>query len=275
MITGRTRLILHVGHPTHSFRSPMIYNPWFESAGADVVVVPLDCGSDAWPALLRAAFSANNVLGALVTMPLKVLTAGLVDRISPTAAIAGACNAVRRLPDGRLEGDQFDGEGFVRALRARGFDPLGRSAQLLGAGGVGRAIAASLAAAGVGSLRLFDTDTRSGEALAARLRKHYPALTVSTGPATPEACDLLVNASPLGMQADDPLPIEAARIRPGSFVADVVMRDTLTPFLVAARDRGCPIQVGTDMLFEQIPAYLEYFGLPVASAGQLRALARL
>jgi shikimate dehydrogenase len=53
------------------------------------------------------------------------------------------------------------------------------------------------------------------------------------------------------------------------------MKQEITPFLRAARDRGCPIQVGTDMLFEQIPAYLEFFGFGTATPEELRAAAKI
>ncbi len=77
------------------------------------------------------------------------------------------------------------------------------------------------------------------------------------------------------MRDGDPLPIDAARLDRAALVGDVVMKQELTPLLRAARDRGCAIQVGTDMLFEQIPAYLEFFGLPAATPEQLRAVARI
>gem|GEM_PF-4094432 len=118
-ISGNTRLIAHIGYPTQTFKAPLIYNPYFQSAGLDVVVVPFASQPDGYPALLRALFTAENVVGALITMPHKVSTCGLLDRVSATAQIAGACNAVRRGADGRLEGDMFDGEGFVRSLRTR------------------------------------------------------------------------------------------------------------------------------------------------------------
>jgi len=140
-ISGNTRLIAHIGYPTQTFKAPLTYNPYFQSAGLDVVVVPFASQPDGYPALLRALFTAENVVGALITMPHKVSTCGLLDRVSATAQIAGACNAVRRGADGRLEGDMFDGEGFVRSLRTRGIDPAGHSALVVGCGGVGAGIA--------------------------------------------------------------------------------------------------------------------------------------
>jgi shikimate dehydrogenase len=77
------------------------------------------------------------------------------------------------------------------------------------------------------------------------------------------------------MNEGDPLPVEINRLMPGTFVADVVMREVYTPFLRAARAKGCQVQVGTDMLFEMIPAYLEYFGFGSATPDELRAVARI
>ena len=71
------------------------------------------------------------------------------------------------------------------------------------------------------------------------------------------------------------LPVDVERIGPGTFVGEVVMTETFTPLLLAARAKGCAVQVGTDMLFEMIPAYLEFFGFGTATADELRATARL
>ena len=275
MITGNTALIAHIGFPTHSFKAPMIYNPWFEKAGIDTVVVPMGCRTEHFPALLKSVFSLTNIAGALITMPHKVTAAGLLDEVSPTARIAGACNAVRRAADGRLVGDMFDGEGFVRGILRKGCKLKDARALVVGTGGVGSAIAASLAAAGVGAIGLFDLNAQSADTLAGRLRMHYPALEATTGSKDPAGCDLVVNCTPLGMNEGDPLPVDVSRIAPATFVGEVVMKKETTAFLAAAIARGCRVQVGTDMLFEQIPAYLEFFGLPVATPELLRSLARI
>lgn len=274
-ISGRTGVIAHIGFPTESFKAPLIYNPWFERCGADLVVVPMGCRAQDYAAFLPLVMGLSNTRGALVTMPHKVATLQLVDRISPTARIAGACNAVRRAADGALEGDMFDGEGFVRGLASKGCRLSGAAALVVGAGGVGSAIAASLAAAGVARLSLYDAHGASAEALSARLREHYPQLDVVCGSRDPAGHGVVVNATPLGMKAGDPLPLEVDRIAPEAFVGEVVMAQEMTPLLRAAVARGCRHQVGTDMLFEQIPAYLEFFGLPVATPAQLREVARI
>jgi shikimate dehydrogenase len=275
MISGKTTLIAHIGYPTESFKAPMIYNPWFDKQGIDAVVVPMGVKPGDYPAVIKALATLTNLRGALVTMPHKVTTMSLVDEVTPTARIAGACNAILVRPDGTLLGDQFDGAGFVRGVERKGRALKGARVLVSGAGGVGSAIAASLAAAGVAELALFDTNSASVEGLAGRLRTHYPQLVVKTGSKDPAGFDLVVNATPLGMKEGDPLPFDIDRIAPATFVGEVVMKSEYTPLLRAARDKGCAVQVGTDMLFEMIPAYLEFFGFGTATADQLRATAQI
>ena len=275
MISGRTKLVAHIGHPTESFKAPLVYNPWFEQVGADVVVVPMGVKAGDLAAILRPLFRMSNILGALITMPHKVEVVGLLDEVTTAVKVAGSCNAVRLEPDGRLTGDMFDGEGFVRGVARKGRRLAGARALVVGAGGVGSAIAASLAGAGVATLALADARPASAEALAARLVAHHPALEVLTGSTDPAGFDIVVNATPLGMNPGDPLPLDVERIAPSTLVGEVVMKEVHTPFLRAALARGCEVQVGTDMLFEMIPAYLEFFGLPVATPDQLRHHARL
>lgn len=275
MIRGTTTLIAHLGYPTEAFKAPMIYNPYFEEAGIDAVVVPMGIKAEDYPEFLRALFRLTNIRGALVTMPHKVTTVDLLDEVTPTVKIAGSCNAILRRPDGTLLGDMFDGEGFVRGTERKGRKVEGARALVVGSGGVGSAIAASLAAAGAAAIGLFDADPTAAEALGRRLREHYPRLEVETGTKDPAGYGIVVNATPLGMNEGDPLPMDVERIAPGTFVGEVVMKQEITPFLAAARAKGCPIQVGTDMLFEQIPAYLEFFGFPTTTPEHLRAVARI
>jgi len=275
MINGETILIAHLGYPTKSFRAPMIYNPYFEKIGFNAIVMPMGVKAEDYAEVLKALFELTNIRGALVTMPHKVTTLAFMDEISTTARIAGACNAILRRPDGSLVGDMFDGEGFVRGVARKGRHIAGESALVVGCGGVGSAIAASLAAAGVSRLGLFDAHSASAASLGSRLAAHYPKLEVQPGVKDPSGYDIVVNATPIGMNDGDPLPMDVDRITPSSFVGEVVMKQEMTPFLRAAQAKGCAIQIGVDMLFEQIPAYLEFFGFPTTTPDELRALAKV
>jgi Shikimate 5-dehydrogenase len=275
MLSGKTTLIAHLGYPTFAFKAPLIYNPWFEKNDIDAVVVPMGVKPEEYPEFFPLLFRMTNIRGALVTMPHKVVTCELVDELTPVAAVAGAANAVLLREDGTLVGDQFDGAGFVRGVERKGFGLTGKRALVVGNGGVGSPIAASLARAGIAAMGLFDPNAAASESLGARLTEQYPDLEVTIGSNDPDGFDIVVNATPLGMKDGDPLPMDVDRIAPDTFVGEVVMKQEITPFLAAARDKGCPIQVGSDMLFEMIPAYLEFFGFGTATPEELRAVSQV
>jgi shikimate dehydrogenase len=275
MIDGKTKLIAHIGFPTETFKSPMIYNPYFQARGINAAVVPMGCKAEDYDSFLKLVFRLTNVHGALITMPHKVRTLELVDETTVSAKIAGACNGVKIDERGLMIGDMFDGEGFVRGLARNGRTAQGASVLVSGSGGVGSAIAASLAKAGASRIGLYDAFPSAMNALADRLKTHYPKLDVITGSDDPAGYDIVVNATPLGMKKDDPLPFDVTRISPSTFVGEVVMKEEITPFLAAVRAKGCDYQVGTDMLFEQIPAYLEFFGFGTATSDELRKVAQI
>jgi len=275
VIDGSTEIIAHLGYPTHAFKAPLVYNPYFVAAGINAVVVPMGCKAESFAAVLKGVFQLENLRGALITMPHKVSVVELLDEATASVRVAGACNAVKRLPDGRLLGDQFDGTGFVRGLERKGLRLPGARALVVGCGGVGSAIAASLAAAHAAHIALFDLNTASADDLAERLHAHFPAVAVSTGRNDPAGFDLVVNATPMGMNPGDPLPVDVSRLAPGTFVGEVVMKDEMTAFLQAAKQQGCQVQVGSDMLFEMIPPYLEFFGFTTTTPERLRAVSQL
>ena len=250
LITGHTRFIAHIGMPTHSFKAPMIYNPYFEQADIDVVVVPMGCDVQDFDAFLPLLFKQHNIAGALITMPHKVAVVDLLDHATASVQICGACNAVKR-------------------------DKKGRSALIIGAGGVGSAIAASIAAEGAARIGLYDTEATRATGLGRRLQHHYPDLVVTVGSNDPTGWDVVVNATPLGMVKSDPMPLDVDKLSADTFVGEVVMTSEMTAFLSAAAARGCQTQIGTDMLFEMIPAYLEFFDLPTTTAEHLRSVARI
>ena len=275
MISGKTKLIAHIGYPTASFKAPMIYNPWFEKHEVDAVVVPMGVKAEDYPNALRTIFNFTNIHGALITMPHKVTTVGLADECTVTAKIAGSANALLKRPDGTLLADMFDGTGFTRNVQRKGFTLKGARCLVVGAGGVGCAIAASLAADQVASIALFDTQEASAKGLAGRLTANYPKLEVKLTTPDPAGYDLVVNATPMGMNPGDPLPFDVTRLSPSTFVGEVVMKVEITPLLKCAREIGCRYSVGTDMLFEMIPAYLEFFGFGTSTPAELRSVATI
>jgi shikimate dehydrogenase len=264
-IRGTTLLYPVLGSPIAQVKAPMLYNALFARTGLDAAVVPIEIAPEDYSVVLKALFRAKNVPGAFVTIPHKAATVALLDDCSDAVRIAGACNAVVRRADGTLYGDLFDGIGFVHAVEKHGFAVAGARCLVVGAGGAGAAIAAALAASGASAIRLHDTRSAHGEALAAQLRSHFPRIAIDAGPAALAGFALIVNATPLGMEPGDPLPIDVAQITPAMVVAEIVMKREITPMLEAARARGCRIVLGREMLQEQMSLYLDFFGLPPAA----------
>jgi shikimate dehydrogenase len=245
-------------------------NAAFAAAGLDWVYVAFPAQAGRGGHAVKAARDLG-LAGLNVTMPFKADAAWACDELTPAASALGAVNVVTVDPAGRLLGSSTDGPGFVRAVREEGLEPTGRSALVCGAGGAARAIVVALAEAGahvtVGARRRDAADTAAGLVPGA-----HGAVLAEVDPG---GFDLVVNATPLGMHAGDPLPVDVARIAPSAFVGEVVMKKEMTAFLEAVRERGCRYQIGTDMLFEQIPAYLEFFGFPTTTADVLRSVAQI
>jgi shikimate dehydrogenase len=262
VIRGSTDLYPVVGSPIAQVKAPMLYNALFASTGFDAAVVPIEIAPEDYAVVMKALFRAKNVRGAFVTIPHKAATVALLDDCSDAVRIAGACNAVVRRADGSLYGDLFDGIGFVRAAERSGFRVAGSCCLVVGAGGAGAAIAAALATAGAATVRLFDIRSAHATELAARLQTHFASSRIEAGPAQLAGFDLVVNATPLGMELDDPLPVDASQITPDMTIAEIVMKREITPLIAAARVKGCRTVLGREMLREQMPLYLAFLGLP-------------
>ncbi|WGF89752.1 shikimate dehydrogenase family protein [Marinivivus vitaminiproducens] len=263
-LSGDTRLYMIIGDPIAQVGSPQLFNPAFRRAGVRAVLFPAHVARSGLAAFLQGLRQLRNLDGIIVTVPHKIDVMAHVDRIGPNARAIGAVNVVRCMPDGAWVGDNFDGHGCVSALIASGHRLAGRQALLVGAGGAGTAVAHAMAQAGIARLRLCDPDGERVRRLAGALAVAHPALAIEQDGPDPEGFDLLVNCSPLGMRADDPLPIDPERIASGSLVVDAVLKPAISPLLERARQRGCIVQPGARMLEGQVEAVLGFFGLPAA-----------
>ena len=208
MITASTQLLAIVGTPIGLVRSPENFNRWFAQAGVDMAMFPAQVDPARVHAFVALARGMQNLRGFIVTMPYKREIAGLVDTLTPRAAAIGAVNVVRRDTDGHLTGDIVDGLGFIAAARGHGFEVAGRRAALIGAGGVGTAIADALCEAGVAELAVTDTDPARARALARMLRERHPDVNVVEGVNGLRERSLLVNASPVGTGGEDAMSVD-------------------------------------------------------------------
>ena len=267
-ITGTTDVYLILGDPVEQVRAPESFNRIFALMGIDAVLVPARVAPADLSAFVRNTFLAPNIKGMWVTMPHKSAVMEVLQHCSDTARLAGAVNAIRRNADGSLEGALFDGEGFVAGLRYAAIEYVGKRVLILGAGGAAAAIASALLVAPggpVGEIALFDPAPGMAHALAARMAQAGRSRVRAVENNDVSGFDLVVNASPLGLKATDPLPCDVTRLAPHAVLADILMKNQPTPLLLAARARGLRAQAGFEMLIQQSPLYLDFFGFSEAA----------
>ncbi|MCA8201136.1 shikimate dehydrogenase [Burkholderia sp. AU33545] len=247
-LSGATRVHFIVGDPIAQVRSPKGVTAALREAGLDALVVPAHVAPDDLAAFFAGITPMRNVDGVIITVPHKFSAAGFCTSLSDEAAFLGAANTLRRTADGGWHGGMFDGTGFVAALGDAGCDLPGKRALLVGAGGAGSAIGHALVMAGVASLDVRDNDAARTASLVDRLATlQRGTVRVAATDVAPESFDVIVNASPMGMRADDPPPVDVSRVPATTFVGDVVTKPPLTPFIEAARARGCRTVTGTQM----------------------------
>ncbi|MBV9840085.1 MAG: hypothetical protein JOY99_00875 [Sphingomonadaceae bacterium] len=262
MISGATRLFAILGDPIAQVRTPELFNALMAARGADAVMVPMHVPAGALGAAVTALRAMPNLGGFVATVPHKVAMLDQCDAASPAARAAGAANAFRRTDDGRIEGEILDGIGFVEGLRRGGVDPKDRDIYLAGAGGAAKAIAFALAEAGARRLRISNRTAERVVEIADRLARAGMSLPVEVAGSDPSGCDLVVNATSLGMTPDDALPLDVTRLTADQIVAEVIMKPAMTPLLREAEARGCRICPGAPMLDCQIELMAAFMGAP-------------
>lgn len=262
LITGRTRVFMILGDPVAQVRAPEMFNDLFRRHGVDAALVPAHVAPADLDGFVRHIFKARNIEGLWLTIPHKTAALALLDRCDRLGRIAQAVNAVRRNADGTLEGALFDGLGFIAALDRFGVATRAARVLLVGVGGAGVAIGASLAERGVAELALFDRHPAPAEAAAANLRQAWPGVTVRVAPnADPAGFDIVINATPLGLTPLDPLPFDPTRVDASAVVVDILMKNQPTPLLRACEARGVRAFPGYEMMIQQAGEYLAFFGL--------------
>lgn len=261
-ITGTTRVFYCIADPVDQVRAPEVFNAVFARHQVDAVMVPLRVSASQLQPTLRALLASPTVGGASLSIPHKAAAASIVDTCSAAAGVANAVNAVRCNAAGELEGDLFDGIGFTRLLERADIAYAGRRVLMLGAGGAASAVTTALAAAGVASIALYDPDRAKADHLAALLRDAFGIAATCAADNDPRGFDIVVNASPLGLKASDPLPVDVAKLDAHAAVCDILMKNQPTPLVRAALARGLAAEPGFDMLIQQTPLYLDFFGYP-------------
>lgn len=256
--TGKAEVFAMLAHPVGHAKSPGMFNELFERLALDSLMVPVTCAPERLDEFWAGLDAMSNLRGVIVSIPYKVPMLAKAETAHPRAARVGAANILRRLPSGGWEADNFDGYGFVMAMKNKGHAMAGKKALQVGAGGAGCSIAFCLAEEGVAELTIADIDPSRAKNLAEQVQKNFPDCRVTAGPADPKGMDIAVNATPVGMHDGDPLPMQVEGLRPGMVVFDIIMEPAETRLLAEAKARGCHAEPGRPMMDCQMQAMADF-----------------
>jgi shikimate dehydrogenase len=256
--SGKADIYAMLAAPLDHTKSPGMFNALFESQGYDALMVPVTCDPQDLPVFWAGLKAMSNLKGIIVSVPFKTAVYDLCDHANPRAERVVTVNSVVREADGSFRADNFDGLGFIEAMKREGHTVAGERVLQVGAGGAGASIAYCLAEAGAASVVIFDIDGDRADALAQRVRAAFPQCDVSTGPANPRGRSLVINASSAGLRPDDPYPIDVDGLSVEMTVADIIMDPHETPLLTRAREIGCTVQYGLPMMECQFEAMADF-----------------
>lgn len=244
-LDGETRVIMIVGDPIGQVKSPALLTARLHEAGHNAIVVPAHVIPEELDDYIRGLRHMRNLLGVIYTIPHKFAALAHCDSLTDRVRAIGSAN-VLRLRNGRWEGDNCDGQGYVRGIERAGGSIAGNSALVVGAGGAGSAIAYEFLSVGALRVAIHDVDTARRDALIARLKPIFGE-RVGQGSNDPDGYDIIANATPLGMRPGDPTPVLLEKLRQGQFVADAITRPAISPMISHAQGLGCATMPGLGM----------------------------
>jgi len=293
VINAATRLCAVYGFPIRHSASPAMHNAAFAALGLNWRYLAFEVHPDNLRDAIAGA-KAMRFSGLNLTVPHKLLAMQIVDELDESSKTWGAVNTVRfeaRDANGkwqplhhfsepvageiRSQGFNTDSDGIARSLREDlGLKLAGLKVLLIGTGGAGQVAALRLAVENVSELYLVDYMAAKAEAVAQEIRKRHPRVKVATGFPKGEM-DLLLNATPIGLKAGDPSPLDEKQfaLRQTRAVYDMIYKPAETKLLAAAKAAGCKTSNGLGMLLHQGAAAFEIWtGKPAPIDVMRRAL---
>lgn len=264
---GKTQVFVIIGDPVAQVQAPQLMNAVFARAGSNAVMVPMQVSAGDAPGLIRSLKAAGNVAGFLATIPHKFELLSHADHVGAVAEAAGCANALRRDEDGSWSAENFDGIGFVTGIREAGHIVPNKTIAIYGAGGAGSSIAAALLDARAASVRISDISLPRCQQLCARLERRWPGRSSTLAAGRHLDADIVVNATPMGLSAEDPLPFTLEGLNPNAVVAEIIMKPAETRLLREAKASRFKTQPGLAMLAPQIDLYRQFFRIRDPAAG--------
>ncbi|APZ53607.1 shikimate dehydrogenase family protein [Salipiger abyssi] len=272
-LDGETILFPVIGDPIAQVRSPRFLSEILATRGVNALVPPLHIHAEHMTAAMESFRHMQNVRGLVITIPHKMASLAFCDVVSDRARFVGSVNVIHKDSEGRFIGDNVDGIGYLDGIKALGFEPAGKTALLIGAGGAGSAVAFEILDRGAAHLTISDLDETRLSRIVSALDEKFPG-RVAAGSNDPTGMDLVANVTPCGMREGDPFPSDPALMSPETFVADAITRPEVSPMVAAARAKGCNTMTGAGMFNAEAERLVDFLlgeGLPSDPAEQAAA----
>jgi len=259
-INGTTKIIALIGDPIAKAQTPTRLNQILADRGkwGKYVVIPWQVSAAGLADTLAAFKSMQNFVGAVVTMPHKTQVVQYLDEIAPDAESIQAVNVITRCIEGKLHGWNYDGAGFVRGLEQQGHQVQHKKCVLIGAGGAAASIAFALLSRGCAELVIHNRSVDKAEILKAQLYAHFPNAVLRVGLTEDESMDVIINATPVGMNPHDAFTIDPAILQRAGLVAECVATIEKTAWLEEA-EKYTQIHSGRHMLEGQLDLICDLF----------------
>ncbi len=245
-ISGRTKITGIFGHPVEHTLSPAMHNAAFKALGLNYCYVPFLVHPDYLEDAIKA-IRALNLCGVNVTVPHKEKVMPLLDEINEEASFIGAVNTIVN-SEGRLIGYNTDGRGFMQSLLESGISVEGKNVLIIGAGGASKAISYYLSQK-TKTLYLYNRSKNRAEKLVQDLKKIRNNVSLIEDISSIERYHIIINATPLGLKKEDPLPFDTSLLRAEQTVCDLIYKKTKV--LEEASKKGCATLDGLGMLLWQ------------------------
>lgn len=243
-----------LGYPAKHSLSPLMHNAAFKALGINASYTIFEKSPEELVNFLRT-LSQQHIFGLNVTFPYKEKVIPFLDKISTEAEVIGAVNTIRVI-DNILEGFNTDGEGFLNHLRQDlRFEPKDKNIALIGAGGAAKAVAVYLSRAKPKFMSIYDVDKEKLKSLILHLSEHFSATGFIMAPSVEKlnikCCDLLINATPVGMKQNDSSVVDEKYIHKNLLVYDLIYNPKETKLLKTAKEKEAAASNGLGMLLYQ------------------------
>lgn len=256
-LNGKTRLYPLLGDPVMYARSPDWLSKHMARRGMNMISLPMEVPEGQLGTVMAGLAATRNVDGLSLTMPHKAAGYGYCATVSETSRLLRVVSAIRRNADGSWHGHTTDGDAFVKAQIDNGAEVRGARVLVLGAGGAGSAIAISMLDSGAEAVVVHDSDESRAQRLVDLLREKAGE-RVAVGTNDPTGFDIVCNATPMGMEDGDPLPLDPGLLRYPMFVGDVVAGHGETALIKAAREAGCETADGDAMVIAVLDVMCDF-----------------